>query len=164
MNSQRNGSSRWLQSCELCRPLLFQRFFPQTQQATWHLRPIERLRVPKDELQEFVHVVSHDAIVARTMPAGYFDRTPTIHGHEQMMERLKQRSSATGKLSWNKPVRQENGGGHQTAAGTDYVVRKTNPNGKVMYWSWAGKKLLGYSPDVEIARAHCEAHHLGSGT
>ena len=61
-------------------------------------------------------------------------------------------------------MRQENDSGYQTAAGTDYVVRKTHPNGKAMYWAWHAKKLLGYSADIEIARAHCEAHALGSGS
>jgi hypothetical protein len=115
-------------------------------------------------LQEFVHVVSHGAMVATTMPTGYFDRTPTIHNHEQMMERLKSHGAAKGTLSWNKPVRQENDSGYQTAAGTDYVVRKTNTAGKTMYWAWANKKLLGYSADIEIAKTHCEAHSLGAGT
>ncbi len=98
------------------------------------------------------------------MPAGYFDRKITIHSHEQMMDRLKSRGAGKGALIWNKPVRQENDSGYQTAAGTEYVVRKTHPNGKPMYWAWHAKRLLGYSADIEIAKNHCEAHALGQGT
>lgn len=98
------------------------------------------------------------------MPVGYFDRTPTIRNHEQMMDRLKTRGGAKGALSWNEPVRQENDSGYQTAAGTDYVVRKTHTKGKTMHWAWHAKKLLGYSADIEIAKTHCEAHALGQGT
>lgn len=79
------------------------------------------------------------------------------------MDRLKQRTGGKGTLTWNKPVRQENDSGYQTAAGTEYVVRKTHPGGKPMYWAWHAKKLLGYSADIDIAKAHCEAHALGSG-
>lgn len=102
------------------------------------------------------------------MVESFFTRTPRIKTESAMLETLKSRtagrSGASQKLIWNKPVRQENESGYQTAAGTDYVVRKTNPDGKVMYWAWHARKLLGYSHDVEIARAHCEAHALGSGT
>lgn len=83
---------------------------------------------------------------------------------ETLKSRTAGRSGASQKLQWNKPVRQENDSGYQTAAGTEYVVRKTNPAGKPMYWAWHAKKLLGYSADIEIAKAHCEAHALGSGT
>lgn len=67
------------------------------------------------------------------------------------------------RLNWLEPVRtNKNGAGHQLAAGTDYVVRKTMTQDKPMYWAWHEKKLLGYSTDVEIARTHCEAHHMGA--
>jgi hypothetical protein len=98
-------------------------------------------------------------------PPSYFAHEPKIKSHGQMMETLKARAagaSPQAKLSWNKPVRQENGSGYQTAAGTDYVVRKTlGPKDVWMYWAWHDKKLLGYSTDIEIAKTHCEAHHLG---
>ena len=84
-----------------------------------------------------------------------------------MLETLKARTagrSAQQKLSWNKPVVNEDGTGHQTAGGADYVIRKTFPAGKVLYWAWHAKKLLGYSADLDIAKAHCEAHSLGAGT
>lgn len=101
------------------------------------------------------------------MPDSYFEREQKIKSHGQMMEVLKaHKSRAVGqspKLSWNKPVRNADDTGHQTASGTDYEIRKTFTEGKGMYWAWHAKKLLGYSTDVEIARAHCEAHSLGDG-
>jgi hypothetical protein len=98
------------------------------------------------------------------MPAGYFDRTPTIHSHAEMMERLKQRTGGKGTLTWNKPVRNADDTGHQTACGAPYEIRKTLTQGKICYWAWHDKKLLGYSGDITIAQAHCEAHKLGAGT
>lgn len=98
-------------------------------------------------------------------PPSYFARTPTIRDHGQMMETLKARSAgqsgASPKLQWNKPVRQENGSGYQTAAGTEYVIRKAQTKDTWMYWAWHDKKLLGYSTDIEIAKKHCEAHAMG---
>lgn len=91
---------------------------------------------------------------------------PKLKTQAQMMELLKIRtagqSGASPKLQWNKPVRQENGSGYQTAAGTEYVVRKTLTNDKWMYWAWHDRKLLGYSHDLEIAKTHCEAHAMGN--
>jgi hypothetical protein len=100
------------------------------------------------------------------MPAGYFDRTPTIHSHEQMMDRLKSHGVGKGTLSWNKPVRQENDSGYQTSVCGRYVVRKaSNPKGMLYYaWRDAPRRLLGYSADIELAKAHCDAHALGAGT
>jgi hypothetical protein len=99
------------------------------------------------------------------MPTGYFDRTPKITSHGAMMETLKARTAArssTAKLSWNKPVRNADDTGHQTAACTDYEIRKTLTKGVVCYWAWHARKLLGFSADVEIARNHCEAHALST--
>lgn len=99
-------------------------------------------------------------------PQGYFDREVKIHSHDQMMEALKARTagrSPTAKLSWAKPLGNKDGTGHQLAEGTDYSIRKTLTKGVPMYWAWHNRKLLGYSPDVEIARTHCEAHHVGPG-
>lgn len=101
-----------------------------------------------------------------TAPPSYFAHDPKIRSHGEMMETLKSRvagrSGDSPKLQWNKPVRQENGSGYQTAAGTDYVVRKAKGlKDTWMYWAWHGKKLLGYSTDIEIAKNHCEAHALG---
>jgi hypothetical protein len=82
-----------------------------------------------------------------------------------MMEVLKARAagaSPQAKLLWSKPVRQENGSGYQTAAGTDYVIRKTLRKDVWMYWAWHDKKLLGYSTDLDIAKNHCEAHRMGN--
>ena len=99
-------------------------------------------------------------------PKSYFAHEPKIKTQAQMVELLKARTagaSPQAKLSWNKPVRQENGSGYQTAAGTEYVIRKTLGKGDMwMYWAWHDKKLLGYASDLEIAKAHCEAHHLNS--
>lgn len=82
---------------------------------------------------------------------------------ETLKARTAGRSGASQKLIWNKPVRQDNGSGYQTAAGTDYVVRKAQTKDKWLYWAWHDKKLLGYSADIDIAKAHCEAHALGQG-
>jgi hypothetical protein len=91
---------------------------------------------------------------------------PKLKTQAQMMELLKTRvagaSGVSPKLSWNKPVRQENGSGSQTAAGTDYVIRKALTKDTWLYWAWHANKLLGYSADLEIAKAHCEAHHMGN--
>lgn len=98
-------------------------------------------------------------------PKGYFDREPKIRSHGEMMEALKARAagqSPTAKLQWNKPVRNADDTGHQTAAGTEYEIRKTITQGNIMYWAWHAKKLLGYSIDVAIARTHCEAHAMGN--
>jgi len=86
---------------------------------------------------------------------------PKLKTQGQMMALLKQRSAARAQLQWNKPVRNADDTGHQTAAGTEYEIRKTLTKGQAMYWAWHAKKLLGYSTDVEIARTHCESHHLG---
>ena len=98
---------------------------------------------------------------------GFFDREVKIHNEAQMLEILKERSRAVGqspKLSWNKPVSNKDGTGHQTAMGAPYELRKTLTKGVPFYWAWYERKLLGYSADVEIARTHCDAHALGSGT
>lgn len=87
---------------------------------------------------------------------------PKIKTQAQMMELLKTRAAGpTAKLSWNKPVRQENGSGSLTAAGTQYVIRKAQTKDTWLYWAWHANKLLGYSPDIEIAKTHCESHHMG---
>lgn len=96
----------------------------------------------------------------------FFSRETRIHDHAQMIETLKSRTaerSPTAKLSWEKPVSNKDGTGHQLAAGTDYSIRKTLTKGVPMYWAWHARKLLGYSADVEIARTHCEAHFVGPG-
>lgn len=96
-------------------------------------------------------------------PKSFFHHEPKIRTQAQMVETLKARTaarSAQQKLSWAKPVSNPDGTGYQLAEGTDYVLRKTLPEGKVMYWAWWNRKLLGYSPDREMARAHCEAHSL----
>jgi len=149
----------------------FELKLPNSLQATWDLGSNEPLWVGQDQLQQRSHGSRGSKIHAHKIPCGqkvstpkgYFDRTPTIHSHQQMMDRLKQRTGGKGALTWNTPVRQENDTGYQTAAGTEYVVRKTHPDGKPMYWAWHAKKLLGYSGDITIAQAHCEAHALGSG-
>ena len=162
-------------------------------QAAWHLRFCERLRVPKDELEQGVHGFHTSSIHARSLQACVFPLPPTqgVEGRAdqtclclcgvpmsypksaltppepklktqgQMMALLKERSKARAQLHWNPPVRNADGSGHQTAAGTDYEVRKTLTEGRVMYWAWYAKKLLGYNTDVEIARNFCEAHALG---
>lgn len=97
-------------------------------------------------------------------PRSYFHSDVKIRSHGEMMATLKARAagaSPQGKLSWNTPVRQQNGSGSQTAAGTDYVIRKAQTKDMWMYWAWHDKKLLGYSTDIEIAKNHCEAHALG---
>lgn len=86
---------------------------------------------------------------------------PKLKTQAQMMELLKTRTAGGPKLSWNKPVRNADDTGHQTAAGTEYEIRKTITQGKVIYWAWHARKLLGFDVDVEIARTHCEAHYLG---
>lgn len=103
------------------------------------------------------------------MVESYFSRTPRITSGAQMLETLKSRTagrSPTAKLLWNKPVRQENDSGYQTSVCGQYVVRKaSNPKGTLYYaWRDEPRRLLGYSADVEIAKTHCEAHALGSGT
>lgn len=99
-------------------------------------------------------------------PKGYFDRDPKIRSHGEMMDTLKARvagQSPQAKLHWGKPVRQENGSGYQAAAGTEYVIRKAQgAKDNWMYWAWHSKKLLGYSTDIEIAKAHCDAHAMGN--
>lgn len=103
------------------------------------------------------------------MPKGYFDRTPHIVSHAQMVEALKARTagqSPRAKLSWNPPVRQENDSGYQTSVCGKYIVRKaSNPKG-TLYYAWRDdpRRLLGYSADIELAKAHCDAHVLGAGT
>jgi len=99
-------------------------------------------------------------------PKGYFDREATIRSHDQMIDTLKARTQQAvaqnpNSLHWLDPVKNRDGSGHQNAAGTDYQIRKTLSNGQWIYWAWAGKKLLGYSGDVELARSHCEAHIRG---
>lgn len=96
-------------------------------------------------------------------PPSYFSHEQRIKTDAQMFETLKARTagrSPTAKLSWEKPVRNTDDTGHQLAAGTDYSIRKTLTKGIPMYWAWHARKLLGYSPDVEIARSHCEAHRI----
>lgn len=104
-----------------------------------------------------------------TNPTSFFARTPRIKSEGAMFETLKARTaerSPTAKLQWNKPVRQENDSGYQTSVCGRYVVRKaSNPKGTLYYaWREEPRRLLGYSADIEIAKAHCEAHALGSGT
>ncbi len=104
-----------------------------------------------------------------TNPDSFFTRTPRITSGAQMFETLKARTagqSAQQKLSWNKPVRQENDSGYQTSVCGRYVVRKaSNPKGTLYYgWRNEPRRLLGYSADIELAKAHCDAHALGSGT
>jgi len=99
-----------------------------------------------------------------THPSSYFDRQQNIKTHEQMMEALKARTrnATAGKtLDWAEPVRNPSGSGHQLARGTLYVIRKAQSKDQWLYWAWHDKKLLGYSHDIEIARAHCQAHFMG---
>lgn len=99
-------------------------------------------------------------------PPSYLTRDPKITTQAQMMETLKARvagQSPQAKLQWSKPVRQENGSGYQAAGGTEYVIRKAQGAKDIwMYWAWHARKLLGYSTDIEIAKAHCEAHAMGN--
>ncbi len=103
------------------------------------------------------------------MVDSYFTRTPTIRTHGQMIETLKARTagqSPTAKLQWNKPVRQENDSGYQASVCGRYVVRKASNSKGTLYYAWRNepRRLLGYSADIELAKAHCDAHALGSGT
>jgi len=66
--------------------------------------------------------------------------------------------TAAPSLTWLPPVRNADETGHQCAGGTDYVVRKTLTEGKVMYWAWYQRKLLGYATDAQGARDFCQAH------
>jgi hypothetical protein len=68
------------------------------------------------------------------------------------------------KLEWCEPVVNKNGSGYQTAAGTEYVVRKTMTKDQIMYWAWYARKLLGYAPTQEAAREFCEARHRREST
>jgi len=65
------------------------------------------------------------------------------------------------RLHWLDPVRTNaRGDGHQLAAGTEYVIRKTmTPDQPVTYWAWSARKLLGDSTLVSGAQQHCEAHY-----
>lgn len=104
------------------------------------------------------------------MPASFFSRTPRITSEGSMLETLKARTAGRSgdsqKLSWNKPVRQENDSGYQTSTDGRYVVRKASNAKGTLYYAWREepRRLLGYSADIEIAKAHCEAHALGAGT
>jgi len=124
----------------------------------------KRQGIGNDELEQGVHDVIHFRSVAKTMPypkSALTPPEPKLKTQGQMMALLKERSAARAQLQWNKPVRNADDTGHQTAAGTDYEIRKTLTKGQAMYWAWHAKKLLGYSADVEIARTHCESHYLG---
>lgn len=64
------------------------------------------------------------------------------------------------RLQWLDPVKNKNGTGHQLAAGTEYVIRKTVSTDKApIYWAWYARKLLGYSPELKAAQGHCEDHY-----
>jgi len=117
-----------------------------------------------------------------TFRGGYFHREVKIKTTEQMMTRLAQRcaestqagepiavvrlpdgpiadpSKPSPSLTWLPPMRNADETGHQFAGGTDYVVRKTLTEGKVMYWAWYQRKLLGYATDAQGARDFCQAH------
>ena len=99
-------------------------------------------------------------------PPSYLTREQKIKTHAQMVDTLKARVKAVqspqAKLTWLKPVSNPNGTGHQLAGGTDYAIRKVPFQDEPMYWAWFGRKLLGYSRDVEIARTHCEAHWMNN--
>ncbi len=71
-------------------------------------------------------------------------------------------STAARTLSWLPPVVNPDGTGHQLAGGTMYQVRKTLTEGKLMFWAWHDRKLLGYSTDKQGARDFCQLHYEGS--
>lgn len=104
------------------------------------------------------------------MTAGYFARDPKILTQAQMVQALKARSriAATqdpNALRWGDPQKAT-----QRAENGPYEVRGTRIRdgvqaGQIVYWAWViqpKSKLLGHSPDPELARSHCETHHLNA--
>lgn len=76
-----------------------------------------------------------------------------------MVAKLRERTAPSlTRLRWLEPVHSSEECGHQCAAGTDYVIRKTPMQDKTMYWAWFGRKLLGYNTNLTQLRELCEAH------
>lgn len=102
------------------------------------------------------------------MKSSYFARDPKIHTHGEMIDTLKARARTAAaqdpdSLRWAEPQKAT-----QRAENAPYEIRGTRVRegvhaGQIMYWAWVTQprsKLLGYSPDPELARAHCQAHFL----
>lgn len=97
-----------------------------------------------------------------TAPKGYFDRTPKIRTEGEMLAKLKERSTPHQTLQWLAPVKAT-----QRTADGKYEVRAAKSGEQYVYWAWAllcgpRPKLVGHSPDPDLARNHCEAHAKGT--
>lgn len=90
-------------------------------------------------------------------PTSYFDRTPTIFTHEQMMERLKERCpplphavqspKEKSALKWEKVV--PGASSRKTECGR-YSCSKVTTEGKTTYELWKANPSPGASPMVRL--------------
>ena len=94
-------------------------------------------------------------------PESYFSRgEPKIKSHGEMMQKLKERSTAHASLIWLPPVKAT-----QRTDNGRYEIRATRQKGEPWYTAWSLcsgpiPKLLGYSGDPVIARNFCETHAI----
>ncbi len=85
---------------------------------------------------------------------------PKLKTQAQMMELLKERSTAHASLVWLPGVKST-----QRTQDGRYELRGTKLKDALMYYAWSLQspipKLLGYSHDPQLARNFCEAHSMG---
>jgi len=89
---------------------------------------------------------------------------PKLKTQGQMMALLKERSAARAQLQWLDPVKST----QRTADGKYELLGCRDAKGVVTYHArcltYPQPKPIGHHADPQLARAICEAHHLGGTT